>query len=49
MLDRGARSVVKLFNIEDTETWSQDMDEVGKLDSDDMEESVNSSLGLGVF
>ena len=44
---RGARSVVKLFNIEDTDTWNRDMDEVGKLvlsllaESNVMEESVN--------
>ena len=28
---RGARSVVKLFNLEDTDTWVNDMDEVEKL------------------
>ena len=44
---RGARSVVKLFNIEDTDTWNRDMDEVGRLvlsllaESNVMEESVN--------
>ena len=43
---RAARSLVKLFNVEDSETWTNDMDEVEKLMKTLSEEKLDDSIEM---